>query len=190
MSLIPLVEGQSEAESVPVLLRRIVPDFPIARPFRIKRNKIVVPGELERAVRVAVSDRPNPSCILLLIDADDDCPAELGPALLDRCERATQLPAAVIVANREIEAWFLGGIDSLRGVRGIRFDASWDGDPEAPRGAKGRLEELMTSGRSYVTVDDQPALMSALDIDLASQRCPSLNKFLRDVKRITARARQ
>lgn len=183
MSLVPLVEGQSEAESVPILLRRVTPGVAVARPFRIKRNKIVKPGELERAIQLALSDRENPTGLVVLIDADDDCPATLGPELLRRCQEATHLPTSVVIANREIEAWFLGGIESLRGRRGIREDATWEGDPEAPRGAKGRLEEMM-SGRSYVTVDDQPALMHSFDFEAARNRCPSLDKFIRDVERL------
>lgn len=183
MSLVSLVEGQSEVESVPILLRRILPGFPVARPFRVKRNKIVKPGELERAVTVALADRDNPSCVLVLVDADDDCPAELGPELAHRCRAATHLPVTVVLANREIESWFLGGIESLRGERGIRADASWEGDPETPRDAKARVEGLMPD-RSYVSVDDQPALMSALDLASARRRCRSLDKFIRDVERL------
>lgn len=189
MTLIPIVEGHSEQESVPVLLRRLLAGYPVARPFRIKRGKIVQPGEIERSLVLALADRPNPSCVVVIIDADDDCPAELGPRLLERCKAVTNLPVSVVLANREIEAWFLGGIESLRGHRGIRVDAVWEGDPEGPRGAKGRLEELMVE-KSYVTVDDQPALMSALDVETARTRCRSLDKLLRDLDHLLDQARR
>ena len=43
MTILPIVEGQSEVEGVPVLLRRLLarlgqPEAQVARPFRIKRN--------------------------------------------------------------------------------------------------------------------------------------------------------
>lgn len=177
--LLPIVEGHAEVHSVPVLMRNL--GVPVAKPFRVKRNLVVKPGELERAVEVAVSDRGNASAVLVLLDADDDCPAELGPALVERCTAVTDLPVSVVFATRELEAWFLGGLNSLRGHRGIRVDAEHPGDPEVPRGAKERLETLMSG--SYVDVDDQPALMARLDVHAARLRCPSLDKLLRDLER-------
>lgn len=117
--------------------------------------------------------------MLVLLDADDDCPAELAPQLLERCARVSSVPVSVVFAVREIEAWFLGGVESLRGQRGIRDDATYGANPEVPRGAKERLEALMSG--TYVDVADQPALMAALDVESARLRCPSLDKLLRDL---------
>lgn len=182
MAVLPIVEGHAETGSIPVLLRRLGV-YEVARPFRVKRNKVVKDGEIERAVSQAIRDRESPSAVLVILDADDDCPAELAPALLARCAAVTDLPCIVVLANRELEAWFLGAIHSLRGHRGISIDAEWDGDPESPRGAKERLEQLMP-GRSYLDTDDQPALMDALDFLSARKRCPSLDKLIRDLDRI------
>ena len=181
MSLVSVVEGFAETESIPILLRRAGVLVPVARPFRVKRNKVVKAGELERALTQAIRDRPDPSAVLVLLDADDDCPAQLGPALLQRARSVTHLPVSVVFAVRELEAWFLGGIESLRGHRGIAGDAAWEDDPERPRGAKGRVEEMMR-GRTYLDVDDQPALMAAIDVAAARSRCPSLDKLLRDLE--------
>ncbi|HEX8674203.1 MAG TPA: DUF4276 family protein [Longimicrobium sp.] len=179
MSIISIVEGFAEVSSVPVLLRRL--GVEPATPFRVHRNLFVKPGELERTLRLATRARADPSAVLVLLDADDDCPAQLAPALLARARAVTSLPVSVVFAVREIEAWFLGGIESLRGYRGIAADAVWTDDPERPRGAKGRVEEMM-SGRGYVDRADQPALMAKLDIAAARLRCPSLDKLLRDLE--------
>lgn len=179
MSVISIVEGDAEVESVPVLLRQL--GFDPAKPFRVKRNRVVKPGQLERAVEFAVRARSDPSAVLILLDADDDCPAQLAPALAARARAVTPLPVSVVLAMRELEAWFLGGIESLRGYRGIAEDATWDGDPERPRGAKERVKEMM-GGRGYVDRADQPALMARLDIQAARGRCPSLDKLLRDLE--------
>lgn len=177
MALVPIVEGHAEVHSIPVLMRRLGID--VAKPFRVKRNLVVKPGELERALSFTLRDRANVSAVLVLLDADDDCPAELAPQLLERCSHVTDVPVSVVFAVRELEAWFLGGIESLRGQRGIRDDATYDADPEAPRGAKERLEGLMRG--TYVDVVDQPALMAALGVEAARQRCPSFDKLLRDL---------
>lgn len=188
-SIVSIVEGKGQVESVPILLRRLCDqmeacDVTVARPFRVKRNRVVKEGELERAVRQAIRGRENVASIVVLLDADDDCPAKLGPALLARCRQATQLPVAVVIANKEVEGWFLGAKESLRGVRGIRDDATAPPNPESIRGAKERLSQNMREGRRYLEVDDQPALAQRMDMGKASERCPSFRKLLKDVREI------
>ncbi|MEE8525371.1 MAG: hypothetical protein V3T72_15650 [Thermoanaerobaculia bacterium] len=76
-------------------------DLEIARPFRVKRGRVVRPGELEKALVLAGRSRPGAAAMIVLLDADDDCPAELGARLAERCRQATHLPTLVAVANRE-----------------------------------------------------------------------------------------
>ncbi|MHC4504833.1 MAG: DUF4276 family protein [Planctomycetota bacterium] len=188
-AIVPIVEGHSEVQSVPLLVRRIlhdclqVHDIDVARPFRVKRNRVVKEGVLERAVQQALRDRDSARCVLVLLDADDDCPGELGPSLSERCREATTLPTAVVLANRELEAWFLGAKESLRGTRGIRDDACAPENPESIRGAKERLTGNMVD-RRYLAVDDQAALAERMDIAAARRRCPSFDKLVRDVERL------
>jgi len=192
-AIVPIVEGQAETESVPVLMRRILEQFgahdvDIARPFRVKRNKVVREGELERAITQAVRDRPGVAAVIVILDADDDCPAELGGLLLNRSVTATDKPVGVVLAKREFEAWFLGAKESLRGKRGIRNDAAPPADPENIRGAKEELSRNM-QGTRYLEVDDQPALAAEIDIDLARQHCPSFDKLLRGIRDLLQRIR-
>lgn len=109
MSVVSIVEGYAELASIPILLRRLGVDA--APAFRVKRNLVVKPGELERALEAVVRVRSSPSAVLVLLDADDDCPAQLAPALLERARAVTILPVSMVFAMREIEAWFLGGIE-------------------------------------------------------------------------------
>jgi len=108
LSIAAIVEGHAEVESVPVLLRRIfaqlgVSDIQVARPFRVKRNRVVKPGELERAISQTIRDRAEIGGIMVLIDSDDDCPAELGLQLLERAKNTTHIPVSVVLAHREFE---------------------------------------------------------------------------------------
>ncbi len=188
--LVPIVEGHSEVQSVPVLLRRLLAEreqyeVKVVRPVRVGRYKVVRPGELERACELARRRPEGCDAILLLLDADDDCPKEIAPDLLRRATSASAgLPAAVVLAKTEFEAWFLGSLESLRGVRGIAETAVSPENPEDIRGAKAYLSRQMTGGRTYVEVDDQPALADRFDLQLARQRCPSFGKFVRDVEAI------
>lgn len=189
--IVPIVEGQSEVVSVPVLLRRLLNerqrhDVTIARPVRVHRSSVVKEGEIERAVALARRNREGCNAVLVLLDADDDCPAELGPKLLNRIKKGhgDLSAASVVLPKREFEGWFLGSLQSLRGVRGIADNASSPPNPEEIRGAKERLSEFMVSKRTYVETTDQPALAAKFDLNLARKRCPSFDKFRRDFERL------
>lgn len=156
-------------------------DVSVARPVLGKRNLIVKTDELEKRILIAEKDRANAGGILVVLDADDDCPVEIASDLLVRAQAATDLPVKVVTAVREYEAWFLGAIPSLRGRRGIAEDAPEHPAPEQPRDAKAAITERMVRGRRYVEVADQPALSEAFDLDASAARCASLNKFMRDV---------
>lgn len=190
--IVPIVEGQSEVRSIGVLIRRVlhdmeVYDVEVARPLRVKRHRVVRDGELENSITQAERSRPGASGIIVLLDADDDCPATLGLRLRARGEASTGLAVRVVLPKVESEAWILAGIDSVRGVRGIRTDARPPVDPEGVRDAKGALSRLMEGSRGYVATDDQPAFFKALDLSLVASRAPSFVKFQRDVASLSGR---
>lgn len=194
--MVPVVEGHSEVQSVPVLLRRLLAEWgqhyvQVARPVRVGRYKVVQPGELERAFELARHRPEGCDAILLLLDADDDGPKELAPNLLARAQKAAaNLPTTVVLAKPELEAWFVGSLESLRGVRGLSDTATSPEQPEEIRDAKRHLTRQMTEGWTYVEVDDQPALAARFNWQLARQRCPSLDKFIRDLEALLAPFRQ
>ena len=188
-AIVPIVEGFAEVESIPVLFRRIleqqnIHDVSIARPFRVKRNRVVHPQELEGAVTLAARDRANVAGVIVVLDSDDDCPARLGPDLLARARTATNLPVAIVLAQKELECWFLGAKESLRGKRGIREDSVAPANPESIRGAKERLTRNMPPGRRYLEVDDQPAFADAMNVEQAEARCPSFAKLMRALNEV------
>lgn len=120
--------------------------------------------KLERAVTQAVRSRTGATAVLVLLDADDDCPATLAPQLVDRGSKVSAVPIRVVLPKTETETWILAAVESVRGLRGIREDAEPPADPESIRDAKGILSDLMAGTRGYVATDDQPALLSALDL--------------------------
>jgi hypothetical protein len=171
------------------LLRRLlhseqVFDLEVAAPFRVKRNKVVREGELEKAIRQAERSRTDSAALLVLLDADDDCAATLGPDLDARAKGSTDLPVSVVLATIEFEAWLLGAQESLGGVRGIDPEAEIVAEPEGLRDAKGALSRLMKN-RRYIAVDDQPALVSAMDLAIAEARCRSFRKFVKELRVLT-----
>lgn len=183
MMIQPIVEGQGDEAAVPILLRRLrdeaqVWELEIGRPHRRRRTQLVKKDFLQVAVRVAALSE---DCvgILVILDADDDCPKELAPTLEQWAREAAGGKAcAVVMANREYEAWFLASIEALRGTAGILPDAVSHPDPEAPRDAKGELDRRMPSGAGYSPTVDQAALTAHLDLESAYRLCRSFRKLV------------
>lgn len=182
-----VVEGHGEVDSVPIVVRRIGLALPIPvavgtpRPVRVPRSKLVQDEQLERAVRLASLRVAEPGGVLIVIDADHDCPAELGPELLSRATAA--LPGTrvgVVIAKSEFEAWFLAAAESLAGTRELPEDLSAPDNPEGIRGAKGWLRQRMPTGRKYSETVDQPSLASRFDL-AAARAADSFDKMWREV---------
>ena len=185
-----IVEGESEVATVPLLIRRIAanlyPELPIVvpPPIRRPRNKVVKENELEKAVEFVARQISGQGAIFIILDSDEDCPAELGPALLHRASQArSDLPIAVVIAKNEFEAWFLAAAESLRGQRGLKNDIHTPSDPETVRDAKGWLDRQMENNESYSETTDQPALAALFDIEQARQ-ADSFDKCYRDIVRL------
>ncbi len=187
-----IVEGQGDALAVPILLRSIVtmldPALSLNTPeaIRVDRSKIVKPGELERYVTLAAAKNGERGAILVLMDADDDCPAMLAPQLLRRAQAArSDMPIAVVLAQREYEAWFLAAAHSLRGKHGLSALLEPPADPEAISDAKGWLRKHMEGSRTYKETVDHLALTRVFDLN-AARRAASFDKLFRDVMRLLA----
>ncbi|HEX8320412.1 DUF4276 family protein [Longimicrobium sp.] len=185
--ILPIVEGHGEVTAVPLLIRRIVTAYAaeayaeVGRPIRIKRNALVQPGGIENAIELAARQTGPGDGLLVLIDADKDCPVDLATELLRRAQR--QRPdrsIRVVVAKSEFEAWLLASAQSLAGQRGLPQDLAPPPEPEAVRDAKGWLSDRTPRGRSYKPTVDQAALTQIFDLDQA-QGARSFRKFIKDV---------
>ena len=119
---------------------------------------------MRTAVRLALV-QDDCRAILILFDGDDDCPKELAPTVESWArDEAGPVPCFVVVAHREYEAWFI---------------ASFHPDPEAPRDAKGKLEDRMGAGQSYSETLDQAALTASFDMSAAYASCRSFRRMVR-----------
>lgn len=183
--IIPIVEGHGEVAAVPILLRRIaealeVYDARITTPIRIPRSQLMKPAELARAIKLAVLKGGREGRVLLLLDADEGCPKDLGPQLLGQARSARpDIPVGVVLAKREFEAWFLGSLESLAPDFRVVPGKGLQRDPEDISGAKERLGELL--GIYYSETIDQPAMTAKFDMDAAKEKCPSFEKCWRTV---------
>ena len=186
----PIVEGHGEIEALPALLHRIArvvaPDrmLRVNAPMRVKSGSFLNrPEELRRFVQLAAlkADAKNGS-VLILLDCDDDCPAELGPRILAESQAIRpDVPGFVALAYREYETWLIASALALRGKQGLPDDLVPPDDPESFRDAKGWLGKFMPAG--YDPIIHQCSLTRHIDLD-AARSIPSFERLYRHVRRL------
>lgn len=183
MNISLIVEGHGDCFAVPQLLRKVAHDLGyfqelnIAKPFRLSRGKIVKEDELIRAVDLMSRKAGEDGVVLIIFDADDDCPVELAAMIKGWLDKRPDLKACVVVANREFECWYIACAEALRGSRGLDGAATCPADPDLIRDGKGWLASRMPEG--YSETLDQPAFAAQLNIDQAV-RSRSFRKFLKE----------
>ena len=185
-----IVEGHGEVEAVPVLVRRIswelYPEITIIveTPIRAPRYLVVKDGELESRIELAAQKIGGRGAIFIILDSEENCPANLGPALLQRATQTrNDIPIAVVIAKNEFEGWFLAAAESLRGKRGLKDDIASPNNPEGIRDAKKWLSQRMEDDKTYSETTDQPALAAQFDLQQARQ-ADSFDKCYREIVRL------
>ena len=166
-----IVEGKGDADATPMLILRVLAAQNAsdrAQPGKAQhehKGTLLKRGELERIARTLLQKARGDARVLLLIDADDDCAATLGPKLQDRLDRefGTGVCAAV-VAVREYENWLIAD--------------------EAALDAKRTLSDRRTDGRSYRPTADQAHLTAQVNVETVRQHCRSFDKLWREIARL------
>ncbi|WP_311735895.1 DUF4276 family protein [Paraburkholderia sp. WSM4180] len=181
------MEGDGEVSALPILLRRMAaqwsPDTVInpLQPIRVRRDKFLnKEEEFRRQLLLAAAKTGEDGWILIVLDADDDCPARLGQKIFERARQyVPHRRLSVVLANREFEAWFIAAAPSLDGARGFSIAPTELLDAETPRNAKGWMREHMQSG-TYSEILDQPAFTARMDLQQALDNSRSFRKLHRE----------
>jgi Domain of unknown function (DUF4276) len=191
LRVFPIVEGHGEDQSIRILLQRIWYELlggehlEVLKAFRGKRTKIGRALELGVALDHAVtrlrdSEYPDPSMVLILLDADEDLPCLLGPDLLARAQSLRgDADISCVIANVEYETWFVAAAESLSRFLDLSQDALLPEAPEESRQGKGWIQRRK---RNYTPVVDQPAMTRAMDLELCRRRSPSFDKLCRELQ--------
>lgn len=125
-----VVEGAGDRGAVPVLLRKYLYQTGDYRDVLGKpvpahgRDKALRPNGIEGFVTTAAL-RPGCVGILVILDGEGDCVAELGMRLLKRAQGVTGKPVAIALADRDFEDWLFASAESLQ--LGLAFDPSRHG---------------------------------------------------------------
>lgn len=162
-ALATIVEGPGDVAALPVLLRRLRPEWTILRPIRLARSKLIPASASElqldvlnryvQTANAAIAERKMEGAILLVYDADDDCAKDLGQRLREAARSRTAHRCQAVIAVREFEAWFLAG-----------GCIAWAGNADSPRDAKGAVRQALGI---YSETTDQPRLAQLLDVEAA-----------------------
>jgi len=116
-----IVEGHGEVAALPVLLRRLsawkTPGKYVEplQPIRVSRDRFLNrETEFKRHLTLAAGKCGSDGWVLIMLDADDDCPSTLGADILARAqEHIPHRRVSVVLPNREYEAWFIAAAASL-----------------------------------------------------------------------------
>jgi hypothetical protein len=186
----PIVEGHGEVEALPALLHRIARTvasdrmLQVNEPIRVKSGSFLNrPAELQRFVQLAAlkAEAKNGS-ILILLDCDDGCPAELGPRILKDSQAVRpDVPVFVALAYREYETWLIASALALRGKHGLPDDLLPHDNPEALRDAKGWLGKFIPGG--YDPITHQAKLTRHIDME-AARAIPSFERLYQHIGRL------
>ena len=184
MKLGLIVEGQGEVAALPILVRRLVPDVTVSPPWRVRRHQMSHPSLalLEKAVQGLARQLDDGDGILVVADADEDCAVELAKTLRKRCgglPRRRRL--AVVIANREFEAWLAAGAATLAGRRDLPATLVPPEDPDSLRNPKEWFASRMP--QRYQETLHQPAFAASFDVE-AARSSRSFRKFVKEVTRL------
>ncbi|WP_447922000.1 DUF4276 family protein [Achromobacter aegrifaciens] len=184
ISIASIVEGDGEVSALPILLRRLASEWEPAtlinplQPIRVRRDKFLNrEDEFRRQLLLAAAKSGAEGWILVVLDADDDCPAVIGQQIYARAQQyIPHRRLSVVLANREFEAWFIAAAHSLQGARGFSVLAGEHIQAESPRNAKGWMREHMQKG-TYSEILDQPAFVARIDLQQAFDNSRSFRKL-------------
>lgn len=184
MKVVPIVEGDGEVQAVPILLRRLAqwrtPESvaEVSPPIRVRKDRFLNrDAEFQRYLQLAAAKCGDDGWILILLDADDACPAEVASQIRGRANACiAHRPISIVLAKREYEAWFIAAASSLDGKRKFSLSATVAIDAETPRDAKGWIGAGI-AGRAYSEITDQPAFSALMDLQQAFDGSRSFRKL-------------
>ena len=194
--IVPIVEGDGEVTAVPVLLHRLLREsnalgFQVATPKNAHGSgNLTKEGGVEKFVRYAWIE-PGCAAVIIIIDGDaTDCAMTLAKNLAARIRKLKgPKPVAVVVANREYEAWFLASLPSIVGkqiAEAVKLPERLvlSGHPENVRNVKGWITRHLPSGKAYKETEHQLSMTRLIDLGLARNASRSFQRLYNAVAQL------
>lgn len=124
--------------------------------------------------------------MLILLDAEDGCPATLAPRLLDTARKPLPVDVAVscVLAKRMLENWIVAGASTLGGVSGLPNPLPPRDRFEDRSGAAWLDEQIRSQNRArkYRKKEDSPAFVRAMALPECRANAPSFDKLCRELE--------
>ena len=200
--IVPIVEGQTEAGCIERLLQRIWTEL-LAAPLRLqvlppsrgKRDALIHPKRPDLAEKIGEAHAKlaprlhrDPSArglLLLLLDAEGDCPKELAPRLLETARQVrSDADISCVLAKRMVENWIVAGASTLAGVNDLPESLPARDQFEERSGAA-LLEAQLRSrnkARKYKKTTDAEVFVRAMNLQECRANSPSFDKLCRELE--------
>lgn len=192
---VAIVEGEGEVAAINNLIARVIgeysPELQVAFANPIQKSKTqLIPKkgllnetEWEDAITLASQRVGDRGAILILLDADYECPKEMGPKISELVTRIRpERQIGIVLANTEYESWFVAAIESLSGKHGLKEYLKFQ---DASKNAgKSWIKNQMLKDEKYQETRNQLKMTREFDMQLARSRSDSFDKFYREVTRL------
>jgi len=130
--------------------------------------------------------------VLVLLDADDDCPMELAPRLLGSARKArSDADIACVIAKRMFENWIVAGASTLAGVNDLPDPLPARNQFEERSGVAWLDNQLRSRdrARSYRKGLDAKVFVQSMNLAECRTNSPSFDKLCRELeKRLPAKS--
>jgi hypothetical protein len=203
----PIVEGHTEGQPergcVERLLHRVwvqllgqTERLQVVEPFRAHRDQLVNPDGVvltETVIRALVKLRSKSKkdaqarpLVLILLDAEDDCPMDLAPRLLKVARKVVpaEVPVSCVLAKRMLENWIVAGASTLAGVNGLPDPLPARDQFEERSGAAWLETQLRSKSRTrkYKKTVDAEVFVRDMALQECRDNAPSFDKFCRELE--------
>ena len=175
------MEGESDDFALSFLARRIVPEIEFTPPLIYhgkKRLPKVLPGYLA-AFQFGARQGAQP---MLHRDSNGEEPAKVERDLRKFCPESVSL----VIPVQETEAWLLADPDAFR--RTFRGSSLPRGAPEDLPDPKELLRRLALEAGVQLTKERRGALLEELDLGILQDRCPSFQRFVQLLEKLSHRS--
>lgn len=200
----PIVEGSTEEGCIKILLTRIWKELfsatermelAILPPHPGNRTSLIKEGhpELEKVIarsvqgiRGRIRTKEDRGFVLLLLDAEEDCPKKLASELLERAKAIrSDADIACVLAKRELENWFKAAARSLIGIHGLPADLDAVSDPEIGSGDTWLSRQMQKTDRKrrYEKPADAVEFAQNMDLRMCRTNSPSFDKLCRELEK-------
>ena len=178
---------------MPSLLRRVLWDKLNRFEISVKRPKVThgkpnLIKHYERFIDYAALE----GCdgIVVVVDADDECPKDLATGLASRAIRhGLRIPLVVVCPNPDFEIWFVGSLaedygQSIRDRLQLPESVKGPEDLESVRKAKSWLNEHMPNHHAYKPTVHQNDLTHHIRLDLVYVQSRSFRRLCNAIKEL------